>query len=205
MQSEGAGATAGGTYEEAWQNLQQARRQLADGEHEESLVSARWSRNLLSSMLDDMRDQAPSGEAQFVGVQGGVEFRRGDGPWQVARNRLVLRSGDYVKTAGSGSADVEFSDGTSFRVRPNTVILINRRSGDANRGPTEESVSLEYGWVNLDTTERPSRVVTPEAEARVAESSRVELSYERSRRRSTFSSFQGSMEVRTNGACRLTL
>ncbi len=59
-------------------------------------------------------------------------------------------------------------------------------------------MSLEYGWVNLDTSERPSRIVTPEADARVAESSRVELSYERSRRRSTFSSFQGSMEVRTN-------
>jgi hypothetical protein len=197
VQSEGVASTSGG-YEEAWQNLQQARRQLAEGEHEEALISARWSRNLLSSMLDDLRDQAPSGEAQFVGVQGGVEFRRGDGPWQVARNRLVLRSGDYVKTAGSGSAEVEFSDGTSFRVRPNTVILINQRSGDATRGPTEESVSLEYGWVNLDTTDRPSRVVTPEAEARVAESSQVELSYERARRRSTFSSFQGSMEVRTN-------
>jgi hypothetical protein len=195
VQKEGVGGT--GSYEEAWRNLQQARRQLADGSHKEALVSARWSRTLFSSMLDDQRSRAPAGEAQFVAVQGGVEFRRGDGPWQVARNRLVLRPGDYVKTAGSGSAEVSFTDGTSFNVRPNTVILINRRTGDGTVAPTEESVSLEYGWINLDTSERPSRVKLPEAVAHVEGQSRAELSYERGRRRSTFASVHGTMEVRT--------
>jgi hypothetical protein len=196
VQNEGGVGASSGTYDEAWQNLQQARRQLTLGEHQEALVSARWSRSLFSSLLDDLRNQAPSGEAQFVGVQGGVEFRRGDGPWQVARNRLVLRSGDYVKTAGGGSAEVAFSDGSVFRVRPDTVILINRRRTEGGV-PTEDAVSLEYGWVNLDTTERAGSVRTPEAEARVAQASHAEVSYDRNRRRSTFSSFEGSMEVRT--------
>lgn len=196
VQNEGGVGASSDTYDEAWQNLQQARRQMALGDYHEALVSARWSRNLFSSLLDDLRNQAPSGEAQFVGVQGAVEFRRGDGPWQVARNRLVLRSGDYVKTGGSGSAEVSFSDGSVFRVRPDTVILINRRRTEGGV-PTEDAVSLEYGWVNLDTTDRAGSVRTPEAEARVAQSSRAEISYDRSRRRSTFSSYQGTMEVRT--------
>jgi len=196
VQNEGGVGSSTGTYNEAWQNLQQARRQLTLGDYHEALISARWSRNLFSSLLDDLRDRAPSGEAQFVAVQGGVEFRRGDGPWQVARNRLVLRSGDYVKTAGSGSAEVSFADGSVFRVRPDTVILINRRRSEGGV-PTDDAVSLEYGWINLDTTERASSVRTPEAEARVAQSSRAEISYDRNRRRSTFSNFQGSMEVRT--------
>jgi hypothetical protein len=196
VQNEGGAGTSAGTYNEAWTNLQDARRQHSAGTYREALVSARWSRSLLSSLLDDLRNQAPSGEAQFVSVQGGVEFRRGDGPWQVARNRLVLRSGDYVKTAGSGSAEVSFSDGTNFRVRPDTVILINQeRSEGGSVG--EETVSLEYGWVNLDTTDSISRVRTPEATARVAESSRAEVSFDRSRRTSRFSNFQGGMEIRT--------
>jgi hypothetical protein len=196
VQTESGAGVSSGTYNEAWTNLQDARRQHSAGEFNESLVSARWSRNLLSSLLDDLRNQAPSGQAQFVSVQGGVEFRRGDGPWQVARNRLVLRSGDYVKTAGSGSAEVSFSDGTNFRVRPDTVILINQDRGDSGAA-NEETVSLEYGWINLDTTESPSRVRTPEAVAQVAEGSRAEVSFDRSRRMARFSSFQGSMEVRT--------
>jgi hypothetical protein len=196
VQNEGGAGTSAGTYNEAWTNLQDARRQHSAGAYRESLVSARWSRSLLSSLLDDLRNQAPSGEAQFVSVQGGVEFRRGDGPWQVARNRLVLRSGDYVKTAGSGSAEVSFADGTNFRVRPDTVILINQERGEGGSAG-EETVSLEYGWVNLDTTDSVSRVRTPEAVARVAQSSRAEVSFDRSRRTSRFSNFEGGMEIRT--------
>jgi hypothetical protein len=196
VQTEGGVGASAGTYNEAWANLQDARRQLVAGDFQESLVSARWSRNLLSSLLDDLRNQAPSGEAQFVSVQGGVEFRRGDGPWQVARNRLVLRSGDYVKTSGSGSAEVSFADGTNFRIRPDTVILINQDRG-AGGARSEDSVLLEYGWINLDTTESATRVRTPEAVARVAQSSRAEVSYDRGRRMSRFSNFQGGMEIRT--------
>ena len=98
-----AGGSDNDIYLEAWQNLQTARRQLSSGEHEEALVSARWSRNLFSSLLDDIRNTAPSGEAQFIGVQGAVEFRRGDGPWQVARSRIVLRAGDYVQLSADAA------------------------------------------------------------------------------------------------------
>ena len=80
VQTEGHAGASAETYNEAWTSLQDARRQHAVGDFHESLVSARWSRNLFSSLLDDLRNQVPSGEAQFVSVQGGVEFRRGDGP-----------------------------------------------------------------------------------------------------------------------------
>lgn len=197
VQTEAGGATTSETYTEAWANLQDARRYAAAGEHEAALVSARWSRNLFSTILDDLRNKAPAGEAQFVGVQGGVEFRRGDGPWQVARNRIVLRTGDYVKTAGAGSAEVEFSDGTSFRIRPETVVLISRSRSETGAS-TEEAVTLEYGWINLSTGARAGGVKTPEAEAKVAQGSQVELTYDRNRRVSRFTSFRGGMNIKTS-------
>ncbi len=195
VQREATGGTGTMAYNEAWHGLQSARQELARGDYEAALVSARWSSNLFSSLLDDLRNKAPGGEAQFTGVQGGVEFRRGDGPWQLARSRIVLRSGDYVKTGDNGSAEVEFADGTSFNVRPNTVVLISRRG--ASGGESQETVTLEYGWIDLDTSEHGGRVRTPEAEATVGRSSRVELSYDRDRRAGRFTSHEGSMVVET--------
>ena len=68
------------------------------------------------------------GEAQFIAAQGGVEYRRGDrGEWEEARARVVLQSGDYVKTSANGSAEIVFLDGTLYTVRPNTLFLVTRR------------------------------------------------------------------------------
>ena len=44
--------------------------------------------------------------------QGGVEPPGRRGEWEEARARLVLESGDYVKTAGSSSAEIVFLDST---------------------------------------------------------------------------------------------
>ena len=86
VQTEAGGGTSSSTYNEAWQNLQTARRQLGAGDYKRRLVSARWSRNLFSSLLDDLRNKAPSGEAQFVGVQGGWSFGAATdlGKWRAA-------------------------------------------------------------------------------------------------------------------------
>jgi hypothetical protein len=196
VQREATGGTGSDTYNEAWGNLQSARQELARGDYQAALVSARWSSNLFSSLLDDMRNKAPTGEAQFLRVQGGVEFRRGDGPWQLARSRIVLRSGDYVKTSSSGTAEVAFADGTNFSVRPNTVVLINRNQG-GSESEVQDAVLLEYGWINLNTSENASRIRTPEAEATVGRRSRVELTYDRNRRAGRFASHLGSMEIHT--------
>ncbi len=195
VQREATGGTGTLAYNEAWHGLQRARQELARGEYQKALVSARWSSNLFSTLLDDLINKAPGGEAQFVRVQGGVEFRRGEGPWQLARSRIVLRSGDYVKTVDNGTAEVEFTDGTSFSVRPNTVVLISRRGGSDEEN--QETVTLEYGWIDLDTSERGGRVRTPEAEATVGRGSRVELSYDRDHRKGLFRSHEGSMVVQT--------
>ena len=196
VQTEAGAASTSESYAEAWQNLQQARRDLAAGNHKSALVAARWSQNLFSSLLDDVRHKAPAGEAQFVGVQGGVEFRRGDGavaggaqPHRPAIGRLRedrwqrLRRRDFLRRH-------------ELQIRPDTVVLISRQRTDSG-APSDDAVTLQYGWINLDTESRPSRVRTPEAEATIAQSSRVELTYDRDRRTSRFSSFEGSMAIRT--------
>lgn len=156
---------------------------------------ARRSRSMLLAILDVSSNRSTTGEAQFIAVQGGVEFRRGErGEWEEARTRVVLQSGDYVKTTGNGSAEIVFLDGTLYTVRPNTLFLVTRSSG-ASGGAAAQTIAMEYGWVNLNTAQRGSRVTTPRAEALVGRESDVVVSYDKESSTGRFVAYRGELEV----------
>ena len=164
-----------------------------------AVQEARRSRALLLAILDAASASAATGEAQFIAVQGGVEFRRGErGEWEEARTRVVLQSGDHVKTSGNGSAEIVFLDGTLYTVRPNTLFLVTRASG-AGGAPSEQTIAMEYGWVNLNTAQRGSRVTTPRAEARVGRESEVVVSFDKESATGRFVAFRGELEVAAKG------
>ena len=131
-------------------------------------------------------------------MQGSVEVRHGErGEWEEARTRVVLQSGDYVKTSANGSAEIVFLDGTLYTVRPNTLFLVTRQPGSAG-APAEQTIAMEYGWVNLNTAQRGGRVTTPRAEALVGRESDVVVSYDKASSTGRFSAFRGSLEVASN-------
>lgn len=186
-------------YEEAWSGIEQARTFFAEGRHRDSLARGQRSRDMLLSLLDAARNRRESGEAQFVAVQGRVELRRGErGEWEPARSRLMLRPGDYVKTAGNGSAEIMFVDGTLYNVRPNTLFVVGS-SESIGGAASEQSIQLEYGWINLNTAQRPSTVATPQAEARVEDDTEAEVTYDGQSNAGTFATFRGAMEVAAGG------
>lgn len=157
--------------------------------------AARHSRSMLLAILDATSSRSASGEAQFIAVQGGVEYRRGErGEWEEARTRVVLQSGDYVKTSGNGSAEIVFLDGTLYTVRPNTLFLVTRDVGSGS-GSSEQTIAMEYGWVNLNTAQRGSRVKTPKAEAQVGRDSEVVVSYDRASDSGRFVAYRGELDV----------
>jgi len=185
-------------YETAQVSLEQARSNAADGDLGEALRDAEHSRSLLTSILNALRHRGPAGEAQFIAVQGGVEFRRGEsGEWQPARSRVTLYAGDYVKTAKSGSSEIMFQDGTLVTVRPDTVILVDRSRSLLGFGG-ERTVALEYGWVNLSTAQSPSKVRTPSASALVREDSQTLVAYDEQAQVGRFATYRGNMEVSTD-------
>lgn len=186
-------------FGEAWRSLEAGRGELAAGRYGEALAAGRRSRALSQSILDALRDRRLSGEAQFIAAQGGVEYRRGDrGEWEEARARLVLHSGDYVKTAANGSAEIVFLDGTLYTVRPNTLFLVTRNRS-ATGEPGEQSISMQYGWVNLNTSQRGSRVSTPRAEARVAQQTEAVVAYDEKSATGRFAAFRGSVDIASAG------
>jgi hypothetical protein len=165
------------------------------GEVATAVSEGRRSRALLLAILDSAAARASTGEAQFIAVQGSVEVRRGErGEWEGARTRVVLQSGDYVKTSVNGSAEIVFLDGTLYTVRPNTLFLVTRQPS-AGGSPAEQTIAMEYGWVNLNTAQRGGRVTTPRAEARVGRESDVVVSYDKVSSTGRFSAFRGSLEI----------
>ncbi len=186
-------------FETAQVSLEQARSSAAGGDLAEALRDAEHSRSLLTSILNALRHRGPAGEAQFIAVQGAVDFRRGEsGDWQPARSRVSLYAGDYVKSAKSSSAEVMFQDGTVVTVRPDTVILVDRSRSLLGFGG-ERSVALEYGWVNLSTAQGVSKVRTPSASALVRQDSQALVSYDEQAGVGRFATYQGNMEVSADG------
>ncbi len=188
----------GEEFETAQVSLEQARSNAAGGDFGEALRDAEHSRSLLTSILNALRHRGPAGEAQFIAVQGAVEFRRGEsGEWQPARSRVTLYAGDYVKTAKTASTEVMFQDGTVVTVRPDTVILVDRSRSLLGFGG-ERTVALEYGWVNLSTAAGVSKVRTPSASALVRQDSQALVAYDTQAQVGRFATYQGNMEVSTD-------
>ena len=197
VRAEPALASFRSEYETAWDGIERAGALYGEGRYEAALARATGSREMLLSLLDASRHGRGAGEAQFLAVQGGVEYRRSDrGAWEPARGRIRLKAGDYVKTGHNGSAEIMFADGTLYTVRPDTLFLVSaRRRGD----PSAKAVELQYGWINLDTAQSSSRVTTPRAEAVVGQQSAAVVAYDQASGQGQFSSYRGQMRVAADG------
>lgn len=202
LQTEAGAEVYRSEYTSAWDSLQQARTHFSAREFRPALDAARRSRALLVSVLDAVGHHGAAGEAQFISVQGSVEYRSGDaGEWESARGRVTLRSGDYVKTASNGSAEIMFVDGTLYTVRPNTLFVVTRTRTAGGAGG-EQSIRMEYGWVNLNTSEKPGKVSTPGAEAHVDQQSEASVSYDQATAAARFAALRGGMQVATASGTR---
>jgi hypothetical protein len=191
-------ATYGEEFETAQVSLEQARANANAGDFGEALRDGEHSRSLLTSILNALRHRGPAGEAQFIAVQGEVDFRRGvSGEWQPARSRVTLYAGDYVKTGSNASSEVMFQDGTVVTIRRDTVILVDRSRSLLGFGG-ERTVALEYGWVNLSTATSVSKVRTPSASALVRQESQALVAYDEQAQVGRFATYQGNMEVSTD-------
>lgn len=182
-------------YDSALDSYRTALERYRAEDYPAALNGASYSRSLLEWIADTLQRQGAVGEAQFFSVQGGVQFRHGEvGDWQPARDRVALMQGDYVRTSGSGSAQIMFANGTLYTVRPNTQFIVSRAESPKGSG-TEQAIEMEYGWVNLNTNQRDSNVTTPDSDAWVRRDSEATVSYDRGSGTARFVAYQGSMSV----------
>lgn len=180
--------------------FQDAQSAYTRGEYGAALAAAKRSRNVLLSILDALALPGTVGQAQFISILGEVEFRRGDGgDWEEARSRVALHPGDYVRTAEKGSAEIMFLDGTVYTVRPNTQFIVSAGRAGGSSGEGEQSIQMEYGWVDLNTAQSSSNVQTPGAVARVEQESEAFVTVDKGSNQGRFGAFSGGIELSSKG------
>ena len=183
-------------YDTAWELMEEGRTAYDAGEYPAALARGRRSRELLISIRDATARQG-AGQARFVTVDGRVDYRRGErGRWESARAQVTLENGDFVKTGAGGTAEIMFVDGTLYTVRPNTLFVV---SGAPGEGPGERTVELQYGWINLNTAQRPSQIATPRAEARVEDETEAVVVVDETGEQGSFTTYRGTMDVASAG------
>lgn len=187
--------------EDARRTAREARASYDEGDYARALTSARSARSLLEWIEVSLGRRDSFGEARFLTVDGSVQYSRGEsGDWEPAADGAALSSGDYVRTGPGGSAEIAFANGTRSVVRPNTMFRVYRTSSPG--GSREQAISMQYGWVNMETSERDSSVSTPEAHARVGRDSEAAVSYDRDSGTAHFVSYEGSVEVAAKSGAR---
>ncbi|MEM6793499.1 MAG: FecR domain-containing protein [Acidobacteriota bacterium] len=186
----------------AWEDLDSGQEAFRDGRFARAVTLLRSSVGQFKDVL--ARDQGPAeNRGQFLNVSGSVEYRRGErGAWRRARPEDAINPGDWVKTSAGGSATVRFPDGSSYTLRPNTMVHL---SAQTNRfGRSEQVAEMSFGWLELSTEDNTGKVKTPNSEAQVRSSSAAMVAYDRSSEEARFATYSGSMEVvAENGQSRL--
>ncbi|MFQ5723445.1 MAG: FecR domain-containing protein [Terriglobia bacterium] len=94
-------------------------------------------------------EEAP--HARFVNLDGTVRVKKRDSvQWVSADYSTPLLAGDTVQTGTNGIARITFVDGTTYVVKPDTLIVIERHETDENRA-TRVAVQITSGAVDLST------------------------------------------------------
>lgn len=178
----------------ATSSLEEAQDAWDQGSYRNALYKAQISRGLLLDVLDSVQNPGRRGEARFIYVEGEVEYRRGEtGRFRSAGPRDVLYEGDYVRSTEQGSAEILFDgDGTLFTVRPGTMLKVQAQMRLTGRG---EPVRMEYGWVDLETSRRPSGVETEHAAIRLETDSEATVTYEQTSSTGRFAVGKGNAQV----------
>lgn len=103
--------------------------------------------------------ESPDLQSRFLAVEGDVEYRRGHrGAWRKARVDATLEPGDWVKTAGDGRAEICFPDGTTYELRPDTLVHL---SSLLDSRPDVEAIP-DFAWVDPhDSPPACPRLVSP--------------------------------------------
>ena len=86
---------------------------------------------LISNPSDGPNNGAPGPQqAHFTNIDGEVMVRRGSN-WIPADYNVALETGDVIQTKSQGIARIIFADGTSYTIKPDSLIRVEENSVNA--------------------------------------------------------------------------
>ena len=89
--------------------------------------------------------------AKFVNLDGKVQVKKVNSvQWVEADYRTVLDKGDLVQTGPDANARITFGEGTTYTVKPDTLVTVEENSTENNK-PSSVAVRINTGAVDLKT------------------------------------------------------
>jgi len=157
--------------------------------------------------------ETPSGSAtgaHFVTIEGSVHMKAaGSLRWESANKAMVLNKADLVKTGPGSSAEIKFFNDAVFRVRPDSVFIIEETSEDPSSKQRRAAVKIQSGEVNFQVPQSDVRggattISTPTVRTTAADEAEGSVNVAGGGA-SNLRLFRGSMEGQTTGGDRLAL
>lgn len=137
-----------------------------------AVESQSYSRRSLGGTAKD-----EPGDASLISIEGDVSIQTaGRSAFGRALQRQSLFDGDFIKTGRTGSAEIMFSDGTLYTIRPGSLFEV-RRPASPEAGGSE--IKMVSGTVNIYTAASISTVSTDAATASIDRESRVSVDVEK--------------------------
>jgi hypothetical protein len=156
----------------------------------------------ISTITSSENGDAPASQTQakFVNLDGRVQVKKVSSvQWVDADYRTALDKGDLVQTGTDGYARVTFADGTSYTVKPGTLITVEENSMASNR-PTNVAVRINTGSIDMRTPNwtapgSKAAVSVEDAKAELRPNSRAAVKTDKDTKESEIVVSNGSAQV----------
>ncbi len=190
-----------------------ARSALAEGrdafqrrQYDDARVAAIRSENFSQKAIDMARGEgAASKEVRIYHLEGDVRVKRaGEFNWESADRKMFLRVGDQVKTAGSGSVELIYFDGTITTINPGSLLEIREIHEDPSTKVRRVSEKLNWGEV-LASTQKMNvdgsfhEVSTEKVSARSEDAGEFRVSSNKESQAAAVDVFRGRVQISSGG------
>jgi hypothetical protein len=108
----------------------------------------------LSKAVSDPENESAAADqrhAKFVNLDGKVEVKKVNSvQWVEADFRTSLDKGDQIKTGPDGDARITFADGTTYTMKPDSLVIVEENSTESNK-PSSSGIGITTGTVDWAT------------------------------------------------------
>lgn len=142
-------------------------------------VLAKYNQFLEADLASKPVNAKKSGS--FSKLVGSVRVKKFDSvQWVIADSQTVLEEGDYIQTSAGSVASIVFPDGTTYRMKPDSLIAVQENSEDPKTLAKKVSVRVTSGSIDLSTVRKDAATSTTSVSAALAtafvnENSRMEV------------------------------
>jgi hypothetical protein len=133
-------------------------------------------KNYLIAKLDRMLQSQetsttanPQRSGRFMSIIGTVKVKKANAiQWTTADMQTVLESGDYIQASSDSYARIIFPEGTTYLMKPDSLIMVQENSEDPQTATKKVSVRVTSGSIDLSTARREAGRSTSEVSAAFA-------------------------------------